>query len=69
MLVSVDMSLHSSLPKRRDTTFFTSVFDGFAMQLNAKKIWQWCGHFLNVTSETYFYFDNKRTAGDSYLKG
>ncbi|KAG2332983.1 hypothetical protein Bca52824_004163 [Brassica carinata] len=39
-LAEDNMSLHSSLPKRSGTTFRASVFDGFAMQLNAKKIWQ-----------------------------
>lgn len=37
MLVLIDMSLRFSLPKRSDTTFYASVFDGFAIQLNAKK--------------------------------
>lgn len=42
MLVLIDMSLHSSLPKRWYTTFCVSVFDGLAMQLNA----EFCGNVV-----------------------
>lgn len=69
ILVLIDMSLHSSLPKRRDTTFCVSVFDSLAMQLNAKKFGNDVAFFLTLPSEPIFYFDSERTAGDSYVKG